>query len=83
MSDCFILRKSRLWISFKNSFLSIVDKHAPLITKKNPRGIESPWMSGEIKKVMHQHDFQLRKARRSNADEDWKTYRSLRNQVAR
>ena len=80
LNNCVIAKLNQLWISFKNSFLSIVGKHAPLITKKT-RGIESPWMSGQIKKAMHQRDFQLRRARRSNADEDWKTYRSLHNQV--
>jgi hypothetical protein len=30
---------------------------------------------------MYQRDHQLKKARQSNGDEDWKLYRSLQNQV--
>ena len=48
---------------------------------KITRGIQTPWMSGQIKKGMYQRDHQLKKARLSNTDEDWKLYRSLRNQV--
>ena len=48
---------------------------------KKIRGKQTPWMSGQIKKVMYQRDNQLKKAKRSNRDKDWKLYRSLRNQV--
>ena len=35
------------WTSFKGSFVSIVDKHAPLITKK-ARGFTCPWINRSI-----------------------------------
>ena len=38
-------------------------------------------MSGQIKKTMHQRDYQLRTLRQSNKDEDWKLYRLLQNRV--
>lgn len=41
----------QLWTSFKNLFIVIADKHAPLISKIT-RGIQTPWMSGQIKKVI-------------------------------
>ena len=45
-----------LWTSFKGSFVSIVDKHAPLITKK-VRGLTCPWMNGLIKRGIRQREF--------------------------
>ena len=47
-----------LWTSFKGSFVSIVDKHAPLITKK-VRGLTCPWMNGSIKREIRQREFLL------------------------
>lgn len=44
------------WTSFKNLFIAIADKHAPLISKRT-RSIQTPWMSGQIKKVMYQRDY--------------------------
>lgn len=70
----------QLWTSFKHLFIAVADKHAPLMSKKT-RGIQTPWMSGQIKNVMYQRDHHLKKARLSNRDEDWNLYRSLRNQV--
>ena len=70
----------QLWTSFKHLFIAVADNHAPLMSKKT-RGKQTPWMSGQIKKVMYQRDNQLKKAKLSNRDEDWKLYRSLRNQV--
>ena len=69
-----------LWTSFKGSFVSIVDKHAPLITKK-VRGLTCPWMNGSIKREIRQREFLLNKARHSNLDEDWSVYR--RNRVTK
>ena len=70
----------QLWISFKNSFLAVANQHAPIIEKKI-RGIQTPWMTGHIKYVMHQRDYYLNKAKKSELQEHWKMYRSLRNQV--
>ena len=62
--------------------MSIVDKHAPLITKK-VRGLTCPWMNGSIKREIRQREFLLNKARRSNLDEDWSAYRRSRNRVTK
>ena len=34
----------QLWISFKNLFMAIADRHAPMISKRT-RGIQTSWMS--------------------------------------
>ena len=71
-----------LWTSFKGSFVSIVDVHTPLITKK-VCGLTCPWMNGLIKREIRQREFLLNKARRSNLDEDWSAYRRSRNRVTK
>ena len=63
-------------------FLSTASNHAPLIEKRS-RGIDCPWMNGKIKKTIRERDHCLIKARRTNADEHWATYRHLRNLVTR
>ena len=45
----------RLWTSFKHLFIAVADNHAPLMSKRT-RGTQTPWMSGQIKKVMYQRD---------------------------
>ena len=46
----------QLWTaSFEHLFIAVADKHAPLMSKKT-RGIQTPWMSGQIKKGMYQRD---------------------------
>ena len=59
----------QLWTIFKHLFIAVADNHAPLMSKKTG-GIQTPWMSSQIKKVMYQRDNQLKKARLSNRDED-------------
>ena len=65
----------QLWTSFKHLFIAVADNHAPLRSKRTC-GIQTRWMSGQIKKIMYQRDHQLKKARLSNRDEDWKLDRS-------
>ena len=60
--------------------MAVANQHAPIIEKKI-RGIQTPWMTGHIKYVMHQRDYYLNKAKKSELQEDWKMYRSFRNQV--
>jgi hypothetical protein len=61
---------------------SVIDKHAPLI-KKRVRGRDSPWFTNEIKTKAHERDYYLRKARKSDKEIDWSTYRRLRDDVTR
>ena len=73
---------NKAWDIFKSLWKSVIDKHAPLI-KKRVRGRESPWFTNEIKIKAHERDYYLRKARRTNKEIDWSTYRRLRNDVTR
>ena len=38
-------------------------------------------LTSEIKQKIRERDYYLRKARRSNTENDWSTYRRLRNSV--
>ena len=38
-----------------------------------------PWLDIDIKKLMNRHDQTLRKARKSKSNDDWKSYKTLRN----
>ena len=70
------LSVDEFWSNFKVSFTAVAHKHAPLLEKR-VRGIACPWLTGEIKRGIRQRDYHLRKAKRSNATEDWSVYRFL------
>lgn len=73
---------NELWTSFKSSFLKVADRHAPLIQKR-VRGLNTcKWMNGQLKHDMRQRDYLLKKARKSNHDEDWAAYKCLRNRLS-
>jgi len=68
------------WVKWKELFLNVCDKHAPL-RRKTLRGMKCPWLMNETKKLMNERDYFLKKARRSGAEVDWSAYRRLRNRV--
>ena len=55
-----------------------INRHAPLV-KKRVKGRDCPWLSTEVKVTMNNRDKILRKARKTRKEEDWKTYRQLKN----
>ena len=69
------------WSKWKELFLSVCNKHAP-IRHKVLRGILCPWLTSATKKLMNERDSFLRKARKTGSEVDWSTYRRLRNQVS-
>ena len=68
------------WNMFKRYVTTAVDTHTPLVERKI-RGKENPWMSREIKIKMNSRDYYLRRAKRSNSEVDWSTYKRMRNNV--
>ena len=68
--------------NFKDTNLLVANVHVPLMEKRE-RGKPSPWISGELKRYICERDNRLRKARRTNKNEDWATYKSLRSSVIR
>ena len=53
--------------SFKDFFLTAVDKNAPLITRR-VRGKILPWMRNEIKSITKERDMLHKKAIKTNKE---------------
>ena len=71
---------NQMWLQWKCSFLSIVNKHAPLRTMR-VRTRSSPWITSELKKRMHDRDILKIKASKSNDSNDWSLFKKQRNKV--
>lgn len=71
---------NEMWSQWKFSFLSIVDKHAPLRTTR-VRARSSPWITSELKKQMHDRNILKIKAYKSNYLNDWIQFKKQRNIV--
>ena len=69
-----------IWREWKIKFLNVVDTHAPLRTKR-VRSKRSPWITSELKKLMHERDIMKLKAIRSKNSQDWGKFKRLRNKV--
>ena len=60
------------WDIGQHLFLGIADHHAPL-KKRRVRGISSPWITPELKKLM------LQRVSRFPTDVNWTSYKHLKN----
>ena len=69
-----------MWEIWKNLFLEVLDKHAPLQHKKI-RSNKVPWMTSDIKKLMNTRDNFKRKAILTNNENDWLIFKTTRNKV--
>ena len=58
----------------------VSDVHAPLRSKR-VRGSKSPWITTELKKMMHLRDRLKIKAIRSGDAIDWNNFKRARNNV--
>ena len=68
------------WYSWKTTFLSVLDKHAPCRTFRT-RNKPSPWITANLKRQMHARDKAKKIASRSGSSVDWAAYRRKRNEV--
>eukprot|EP00794_Sanderia_malayensis_P002144 gene2144-2438_t len=68
------------WLYLKQILVFYFNKHAPLTTKR-VKGKLSPWLTTEEKIHMNIRDNLLRKARRSNQEIDWSSYKNQHNLV--
>ena len=69
-----------MWEIWKNLFLEVLHKHAPLQHKKI-RSNKVPWMTSDIKKLMNTRDNFKRKAILTNNENDWLIFKTTRNKV--
>ena len=68
------------WDIWQQMFLGIADYHAPL-KKRRVRGISSPWITPELKKLMFQRDKLIKIASSFPTDVNWTSYKNLKNKV--
>jgi len=71
---------NEMWLKRKTLFLEVSDVHAPLRSKR-VRGSKSPWITTELKKMMHLGDRLKIKAIRSGDAMDWNNFKRPRNNV--
>ena len=69
-----------MWHAWKNTFNFVVEKHAPLRTKR-VKASKAPWISSHLKGEMHKRDILKIKAIRSNDTSDWLIFKKMRNSV--
>ena len=69
-----------MWEIWKELFLEVLDKHAPLQQKK-VRSNKVPWITSEIKNLINKRDKLKRKAIISKSEIDWINYKTSRNQI--
>lgn len=63
---------------FNDIVRNIFDKHAPFINKR-VKGRPCPWLDNNLKQKQNHRDRVLRKARKSGKQDDWNSYKKLRN----
>jgi hypothetical protein len=63
---------------FTQTISTVFDRHATQMTKR-VRGRKCQWMNTEIRKLIRERDFQLKKARKTKCDNDWSIYKQSRN----
>ena len=71
---------NEMWQQWKCTFLAIADKHAPLKTMR-VRSRSSPWITAELKDLMHNRDILKIKAIKTNDPNDWAVFKKQRNLV--
>ena len=68
------------YCSFVSTFKKIVDKHAPLKTKRvKQKNVQ--WITKEIREMISQRDKQVKKARKTGHEEDWKGYQQMITEI--
>ena len=70
------------WIVFKDLFLTVADKHAPVATRR-VRGFSVPWLTPSIKELMTERDYHHKKAIKTDEELHWSKYKRLRNTVSK
>ena len=65
---------NELWSEWKSNFLAIADKNVPILTKR-VRSQKSPWITADLKKLMHSKGIMKIKAINSNDPHDWACFK--------
>ena len=68
-----------MWECWKSLFVQVLDKHAPLKTRRVRKRGSVPWINKDVRKKLFERDFLKRKAIKTNDESDWNKYKSSRN----
>ena len=69
-----------MWEFWKNQFLTCIDKHAPIRSKRIGNK-KSPWITHELIRKMRKRDFLKKKAERTKDQYCWNDFKAARNEV--
>ena len=69
-----------MWEFWKNQFLTCIDKHAPIRSKRIGNK-KSPWITHELIRKMRKRDFLKKKAERTKDQYCWIDFKAARNEV--
>ena len=70
-----------MWDIWKELFLEILDKHAPL-QKKKIKSKSTPWITSNIKNMINTRDKLMRKAVIIKLKTDWENYKRMKNDTS-
>ena len=69
-----------MWKKWKELFLGVCDKHAPVKTKRT-RPTKSPWITTNLKKRMNFRNRLKKKAVKTKDASSWNRFRKVKNKV--
>ena len=69
-----------MWHIWRNMFLNVADKHAPIRTKR-VGSFKSPWITSHLKQCMHRRDVLKILLDSLNDPNDWRAFKNCRNSV--
>ena len=72
---------NRIWAVWKTLFLDVLNKHAPIRTKRIRNRSSVAWLTKAIKQKICERNRLKLHALRSNSEQDWKVYKMSRNRV--
>ena len=71
---------NEMWNSWRHLLMSVIDKHAPLKTKRI-RNNRSPWITNKLLREIYKRDFLKKKVTSTNDPLIWKEFKDARNKV--
>ena len=71
---------NEMWEKWKEIFLEIANKHAPIKTRR-VRNKDSPWLTSQIRRLIIERDGLKKQAIKSGNINHWKLYKSHRNKA--
>ena len=69
-----------MWDVWKNLFMEVVDKHAPLQNKRVSNK-HSPWITYELTRKIYKRNYMKKIAIQENSATAWERYKQVRNEV--